>query len=77
MRGVGLCAFAEELRAVKGEKLLGIALIIRVTQDRLRRVVPLLMIQAIHTAKIRDTALGRNTCPAEKHDVVRSVDEFF
>ena len=40
-------------------------------QDRLGRIVILLVIQAVHAAKIRDAALGRHTGSAKKYDIIR------
>ena len=48
-----------------------------VAQDRLGRIIIFLVIQAIHTAEIRDAALGRDAGTAEKHDPVAAVDPLF
>ena len=57
--------------------LLGIALKEAVAQNRLRRVLPLLIIQAVNAAEIRYPALGADSCAAEKHDIVALRDPFF
>ena len=67
VRGVWLRIFVEteHFVAVKAEKLLWFLHIKCVAQDCLWRIVILLVIESVNTPEIRDSALGRHTCPAE------------
>ena len=58
MRTVGLGAVHDELVPMEFIVFLRMRHEKRVAQDRLGRIVILLVIEAVHTAKIRDAALG-------------------
>ena len=69
--------FADELIAVKTVKLLRVLLPESVTQDGFRRVGVLLMIKSVHTAEVRDAALGGNARPAKEHDAAAFGNDLF
>ena len=77
MRTVGLGAVHNELVPMEFIVFFRMRHEKRVAQDRLGRIVILLVIEAVHTAKIRNAALGRDTGAAEKHDPVTAVDPLF
>ena len=58
MRRVGLCSLDDELIAVEAVELLGALFPEGVTQDRLGRVIVFLMVEAVHTAEVRDAAFS-------------------
>ena len=74
---IGLGPVDDELIPVKFVVLLRVRHEEGMTQDRLGRIIILLVIQAVHAAKIRDAALGRDAGAAEKHDPVAAVDPLF
>ena len=43
----------------------------RMTQDRFRWIIILLIVKSIHAPEIRDAALGRHTGSAKKYDIIR------
>ena len=69
--GVGLGPGGQHLGPVKVVKFRLVADIEAVAEDGFRRVLELLVIQAVHTAEIRDSGLRGHSGPAEKHHVVR------
>ena len=77
MRTIGLHAVDNELCPMKPVILLRVTLKEAVAQNCLRRVLPLLIIQAVNAAEIRYPALGADSCAAEKHDIVALRDPFF
>ena len=70
VRLVRLVAEREHFFAVKAEEILRILIEKRVAQNRLRRVLKFLMVQAVCAAEIRNAGLRRYACPAEEHDIV-------
>ena len=77
MRRVGLCSLDDELIAVEAVELLGALFPEGVTQDRLGRVIVFLMVEAVHTAEVRDAALGGNARPAKEHDAAAFGNDLF
>ena len=74
---IGLCPLHDELITVKTVKLLRVLLPESVTQDGFRRVGVLLMIKSVHTAEVRDAALGGNARPAKEHDAAAFGNDLF
>ena len=74
---VGLCALYNQLIPVKTVKLLGVLLPERVAQNLLGRVIVFLVVQPVHTAEIRDTALGGNARPAKENNVAALGNDLF
>ena len=77
MRRVGLCSLDDELIAVEAVELLGALFPEGVAQDRLGRVIVFLMVEAVHTAEVRDAALSGHARTAEKDDVLALRNDFF
>ena len=73
---VGLGIGTQKLAAVKTEELLRILLIKSVTENGLRRIIILLMIQPVYTAKIRDPGLRADTGTAKKDDIIGPIHHF-
>ena len=71
MGGIGPGLRSNELLSIEIKKLLLVALIKRMAQYGLRRIPELLVVQAVHTAEVRDTGLRGHPCPTEKYDVIR------
>ncbi len=74
---VGLCVQKEHFTAVKTVKFSRVLAVETVAQDGLRRIVVLLVVQAVHASEVRNTALRGHACPAEKHDIVMLLDNGF
>ena len=72
--GVGLCRQADHLVPVEPVELCRMPVKIGAAENRFRRYVVLLVIQAVLTAEVRNPALGGNTCSAEKHNAVSCID---
>lgn len=68
--GVGLCIRTHQLVPVKLIELLRMGHKKAVAKHGLRRIVILLVVQAVHTAKIRDSRLRAHPRAAKKHDIV-------
>ena len=66
--GVGLGIQAEHLVPVEAVKFLRPGVEEGAAEDLLRGPGVLLVVQAVHTAEIRDAALGAHPRPAEKHN---------
>ena len=77
MNAVGLHALDDELGAMEAVILLRVFDEKAVAQDRLGRVFPLLVVQTVDTAEIRDPAFRTDARAAEKDDVVAFRDPFF
>ena len=75
--GVGLCALHDELIAVKAVELLRVFLPEGVAQDRFRGVGVLLVVKPVHTAEVRDAALGGDARPAKEHDAAAFCKDVF
>ena len=76
VRGVRLRVERKHFRAVEPVEFCGLAEEKRVAENGLRRILVLLIVQTVYRTEIRDAALGRNACAAEKDDVVAAVDPF-
>ena len=76
MGGIGPGLRSNELLSIEIKKLLLVALIKRMAQYGLRRIPELLVVQAVHTAEVRDTGLRGHPCPTEKYDVIRCSYHF-
>jgi len=68
MRAVRLCVQYEHFLPVKAEKQLRMRHKIGVTEHHFRRNVIALAVESVLTAKIWDTALGRDAGASEKND---------
>ena len=55
---------------VKTIELFRMVYIKRMTQDRFRWIIILLIVKSIHTPEIRDAALGGHTGSAKKYDII-------
>ena len=77
MRRVRLCMRVQHFFAVELKKFRRVLYKKGVRQNFFRRPGPLLMIQAVLRAEIRDAALTRDARPAEKHGAVRLFQQFF
>ena len=75
--GVGLGVQGQHFGPVEVVEFLGVCLVKCVAEHGLRRVFEFLVIQAVHTAEVRDAGLGGHAGAAEKHDVVTGVCQFF
>ena len=75
--GVGLGSLYNELIAVKPVELFRVPFPEGVAENGLRRVVVFLVIQPIHTAEIRDAALGGHSRPAKKDDAAALCQNLF
>lgn len=73
MRRVRLCMRVQHFFAVELKKFRRVLYKKGVRQNFFRRPGPLLMIQAVLRAEIRDAALTRDARPAEKHGAVALV----
>ena len=67
--GVRFCVRAEHLFTVKTVELLRMVQEKMMAQNLLRRPGVMLVIQPVHAAEIRDSALGGHARPAKKHDM--------
>ena len=65
----------KDLLIIKAEEFLRMLIVKSVTQNCLRRIVVLLMVQAIHTSEIRNSTLRGNSGSAEKHHIVRPLNQ--
>ena len=74
--GIGLCVRRQHFGPVEVVKLRLMGLIKAVAQHGFRRIPELLMIQAVHTAEIRNAAFRGHARAAEKHDIVAAVHQF-
>ena len=70
MRLVGFCCRDNHLFTVKIKKLPGMSGEKRMAQHRFRRILVLLVVKTVYTAKIGYPAFSGHPCPAKKHDVV-------
>ena len=77
MRPVRLNAVDHELFPVEAVIFLRVAGEKARAEDRLGRIFPLLVVQAVHAAEIRDPAFRADACAAEKDDVAAPVDPVF
>ncbi len=66
VRRVGLCSLDNKLIPVEAVELLGALFPERVAQNLLGRVIVFLMVEPVHTAEVRDAALGGHARTAEK-----------
>ena len=66
MRRVGLCSLDDELIAVEAVELLGALFPEGVAQDRLGRVIVFLMVEAVHTAEVRDAVSVDTPAPPKR-----------
>ena len=76
MGGVRLRLQPKHLLAVEAVELLGLLGEEAVADDLLRGVVPLLAVEAVLAAKVRDAAFGGDPRPAEKDDVFTLANKF-
>ena len=74
--GVGLGVQGQHFGPVEVVEFLGVRLVKCVAEHCLRRVFEFLVIQAVHTAEVRDAGFGGHAGAAEKHDVVAAVCQF-
>ena len=74
--GIWLKAGWKQLGTIKSVELYRVTQIKRMTYDCLRRILPLLVVKTINTAKIRNAGFGRNPGAAKKDDIGRFVDYF-
>ena len=75
MRRVGLHAFVgDQFGPVKTVELRGIPLKKAVADDLLRGIFVFLVVESVHTAKIRYAGFGGYAGAAEKHDVIALGD---
>lgn len=65
MRRVRFCGETEHFIPVKTIELFRMVYIKRMTQDRFRWIIILLIVKSIHAPEIRDAALGRHTGSAK------------
>ena len=76
MGSVGLGKRTQHFAAIKAVEFRWVLVKKAARKDLLRRIVVLLMIQAVHTAKVRNTALGRHPGAAKKDDAPRTIYNF-
>ena len=74
VRLVGLCPQGDHPRAVEVEELLGVGEVELVAQHLLRRVLELLMIEAVLAPEIWDAASRRDPRAAKEHDSLGTSD---
>ena len=72
---VGLGVGEEHLIVVEAVKLLGVFAVKAVAQNGFRRIIILLVVQPVHTAEIRNAALGGDAGAAKKDDVIIFFDD--
>ena len=70
MGPVGLYAVNDQLFPVEAVILLRVASEKACAENGLRRVLPLLVVQSVHTAKVGNSRFRTDSGPAKKHDVV-------
>ena len=76
MGGIGLRVQEEHLVAVEAEEFFRLAAVESVAENRLRRIIILLVIEAVHAPKIRNPAFRGHPCPAEKYYIVVFLHNF-
>ena len=76
MGRIGLRIQVKHLCPVEIEKLLRVRYIKAVTEHDLRRIFIALVVKAVHTAEVRNPALRRNPCAAEKDNPPAPVHHF-
>ena len=75
MGGVGPGVLHDQLGPVKSVEFLRIRFKKAAADDLFRRVLPLLVVQTVHAAEIRDAALGAHPRAPEKHNIVALCDQ--
>ena len=73
---IGLGVGPQHLVPVKAVKFFRPGIKKAAAEDRLRRIIILLVIKAICTAEIRDTALCTDACTAEENDMIAFLHPF-
>ena len=77
MSTIRFYALHDKLSAVEPIILLRVARKKAVAQNGLRRIVPLLIVQAVYASEIRDPAFRADAGTAEKDNVVAIADDLF
>ena len=77
VRRVGLNSVDNELFPMKAVVLLWVFNKESMAEDGLGRILPLLVVQAVDTAEIGDTALRAHARAAEEHDIVALINPLF
>ena len=65
----------KDLLIIKAEEFLRMLIVKGVTQNRLWRIVVLLVVQSVHASEIRNSALRGDSGSAEKHHIVRPLNQ--